>query len=597
MKIQGGGFMKSVWVLCLALCICMIVQAGNYRKREVSHPCFIAANTSKIEIKKIVLSNEQTQVDAVLYGKPGEAAVISSNTCLRSAQQEFALREAEGVSIDGQALPEQIPSSGEHHITLSFAPIPAGVHTVDFVEKDEGWTIWGIQLSGAEPYVFVPSFLKTEKVERAISLPEPKLKSGKAIVNGYILGYDSRMDVDVVFRHSDWLLYNDWGKTIKVRQDGSFHIEVDLLLAGGARLQINKAQLDLFLVPGTELTVYVHLPRLSMSASRLLKRIYAGKRKAWFDGGEAALNTELAMWGYPLSVASLPGSEDKMADMPKEKYIDYVQNMQEKLESQLLNDKRVGEAYRKYVSINLKMNTLVLLGDRGRSPELMEFPYCRYGYDYVSYLQLLEQNNMNIPDIWEEIKKTRIVYQNVIKEQRLKSVDKKLLNSIGEAELYSYVKHKIKVLQAISERAQASKSYVIAELDTLVSGADILPAIISKHRGSAVLVDFWATWCGPCRKSMHAIRPLKEKLSGKDIVYIYVTGPSSPEDIWNVAITEINGVHYRLTKEQWNYLCKTYGIKGIPGYLVISYDGKLQDRYVGFPGVDVLQKDLLRAME
>ena len=45
------------------------------------------------------------------------------------------------------------------------------------------------------------------------------------------------------------------------------------------------------------------------------------------------------------------------------------------------------------------------------------------------------------------------------------------------------------------------------------------------------------------------------------------------------------------------YLCNSYGITGIPGYLVISYDGKLQDRYVGFPGVDILQRDLLRAME
>ena len=44
------------------------------------------------------------------------------------------------------------------------------------------------------------------------------------------------------------------------------------------------------------------------------------------------------------------------------------------------------------------------------------------------------------------------------------------------------------------------------------------------------------------------------------------------------------------------YLCKSYGITGIPGYLVIGYDGKLLARYVGFPGVDVLRKDLLRAM-
>lgn len=52
-----------------------------------------------------------------------------------------------------------------------------------------------------------------------------------------------------------------------------------------------------------------------------------------------------------------------------------------------------------------------------------------------------------------------------------------------------------------------------------------------------------------------------------------------------------------MTQKQWEYLCNSYGITGIPGYLVISYDGKLQDRYVGFPGVDILQKDLLRAME
>ena len=77
------------------------------------------------------------------------------------------------------------------------------------------------------------------------------------------------MDLDVVFRHSDWLLYNQWGQTVRVRQDGSFHIETDLLVAGGAHLQINKAQLDLFLVPGEEMTVYIHLPKLSMSASRL----------------------------------------------------------------------------------------------------------------------------------------------------------------------------------------------------------------------------------------------------------------------------------------------------------------------------------------
>ena len=111
--------MKNIWLFCMLCCVCMMAQAGTYRKREVSHPCFITTNTSKIEIKKIILTDEQTQVDAVLYGQPGEMAVISSHTCLRTPQQEFCLREAEGVSIDGLTEPEAIPASGKHSIISS----------------------------------------------------------------------------------------------------------------------------------------------------------------------------------------------------------------------------------------------------------------------------------------------------------------------------------------------------------------------------------------------------------------------------------------------------------------------------------------------
>ncbi len=553
--------MKNIWLFCMLCCVCMMAQAGTYRKREVSHPCFITTNTSKIEIKKIILTDEQTQVDAVLYGQPGEMAVISSHTCLRTPQQEFCLREAEGVSIDGLTEPEAIPASGKHSIILSFAPIPAGVHAVDFVEKEEGWTIWGVQLSKAEPYVYVPSFLQTRVVERSQSLPEPRLKTGKSIINGYILGYDSQMGLDVIFRHSDWLFSDEWGKTVKVRQDGSFH-----------------------------------LPRLSMSASHLLKNKYVEQQKAWFDGGEELLNTELATWKYPLAVDDEADFVNKTTGMSDEEYDAFVQDRLNRYESELKDDKRVGEAYKEYILANLKVNALVLQGTHGTMPEEVDSPYVRYSSDYMTYLQYLERDKGEMQDVWEDMKKARSIYRNTVKEERMSSDDRKVLNLIGQSEIRTYVKEKMQAMQALSERAKASKGYVIAELDSLVAGADILPAIISQHRGSAILVDFWATWCGPCRKSMPAVRLLKKKLSTKDVVYIYITGPSSPEDAWKNAIADINGVHYRLTQKQWEYLCRSYGITGIPGYLVISYDGKLQDRYVGFPGVDVLQRDLLRAM-
>ena len=548
---------KYVWLVCLMCCISMMAQAGNYRKREVAHPCFVTANTSKIEIKKIILTDEQTQVDAVLYGKPGEVAVISSNTCLRSAEQEFPLREAGNVSIDGKTVPERIPDSGKMDIILSFAPIPQGVHAVDFVEKEEGWTIYGVQLTGVEPYVYLPSFLQTRRLEQSRALPEPQLKVGKSIINGYILGYHPDMDLDVVFRHSDWLLYNQWGQTVRVRQDGSFHIETDLLLAGGAHLQINKAQLDLFLVPGEEMTVYIHLPKLSMSASRLLKDKYGQEQKAWFDGGASALNAELATWGYPLSMNEEPGFEDLTSGLSADEYAKYVKHHYAKYEKALQHDEKVGEAYRQYVLLNLKMNELVTLGAKGEMPGIVQSPYFRYGYDYTTYLEYMERDKGQTVDLWEDVKKARTVYRNFVKERKFSSEDKKLMKSITQPAIQEYIKDKAKALEAKALLAESNKTYVVAELDENVSGADILPAIIAPYRGQAVLIDFWATWCGPCRKSMFAIRDLKKKLD--------------------------------------SYLCHTYGITGIPGYLVISYDGKLQDKYVGFPGTDVLMKDLLRA--
>ena len=61
-----------------------------------------------------------------------------------------------------------------------------------------------------------------------------------------------------------------------------------------------------------------------------------------------------------------------------------------------------------------------------------------------------------------------------------------------------------------------------------VSNEELFSSIISKYRGKVILVDFWATWCGPCRMANKAMLPLKEELKGKDIVYLYITGETSP---------------------------------------------------------------------
>ena len=102
------------------------------------------------------------------------------------------------------------------------------------------------------------------------------------------------MSLFTELEYEDGLFPKEWKQSIKVRQDGSFHLEAELLQPTLTALRLNEAVLKLFLVPDEEVTVYINLPRLSMSASSLLGKRYEKKQKAWFDGAAETINRELA---------------------------------------------------------------------------------------------------------------------------------------------------------------------------------------------------------------------------------------------------------------------------------------------------------------
>ena len=104
---------------------------------------------------------------------------------------------------------------------------------------------------------------------------------------------------------------------------------------------------------------------------------------------------------------------------------------------------------------------------------------------------------------------------------------------------------------------------------------EIFDAILKKYRGKVVLVDFWATWCGPCRSAIQRISPLKEELKDEDVVFVYITNPSSPEGTYNNMIKTIDGEHYRVSQDEWNYLCGQFNITGIPHYTLVGKQGQV----------------------
>ena len=120
----------------------------------------------------------------------------------------------------------------------------------------------------------------------------------------------------------------------------------------------------------------------------------------------------------------------------------------------------------------------------------------------------------------------------------------------------------------------------------------IFDAIISKYKGKVIYVDFWATWCGPCRDGIDQIKPLKEELAGKDIVFVYITNPTSPQSTWSNMIPDIKGEHYRVTTDEWNFLTSMFNISGIPHYVLVGKTGEVINPALGHFDNQSLKREL-----
>ena len=129
------------------------------------------------------------------------------------------------------------------------------------------------------------------------------------------------------------------------------------------------------------------------------------------------------------------------------------------------------------------------------------------------------------------------------------------------------------------EENKSTTGYVVNEIPT-TEADKIFEAIISKYKGKVVFLDFWATWCAPCRSGMKEMKPMKEELKNENVVFVYITNPSSPEKTYKNMIPEIKGEHYRVSNDEWNYLKIKFGITGIPHYSIINKKGKIVEKKI-----------------
>ncbi len=116
--------------------------------------------------------------------------------------------------------------------------------------------------------------------------------------------------------------------------------------------------------------------------------------------------------------------------------------------------------------------------------------------------------------------------------------------------------------------------------------------------GKVVLLDFWATWCGPCRDALPHMRDIARKFQGQPLVVLSVS-LDSDEAKWKdfIVKNEMTWLQYR-DGGFTGPIAKMFGVEAIPHTFTIDADGVLQDEHIGDASIEgKLKKLVSRARE
>lgn len=101
---------------------------------------------------------------------------------------------------------------------------------------------------------------------------------------------------------------------------------------------------------------------------------------------------------------------------------------------------------------------------------------------------------------------------------------------------------------------------------------------LADYRGKLVVMDFWATWCGPCRLAMPGLQKIHEKYKDRGVTVFGVNAWESGDP---AAYMKDNGFSYGLLLDA-DQVAADYGVTGIPAFFIVGTDGKLIFTGVGY---------------
>ena len=616
--------------LLSTLLLALITIAGWAQKEVVweNPSAFTGSGNIEFDITKMELKETETVMHFRVKFIPNYWIRFAKESFLKTPDgKEYAVvsgkktSEAESdVELDSLFW---MPESGLADLVLHFKPVPTDTKEIDFIEGyDEGaFRFFNICDKKTKKEPEWPAEWKGVKYAQDEKLPEAKIGKGVARIKVKLLGYKPGMGMELRvggFRPLGEKEYFD--KSFPLADDGTATAEIPLRMTREVSVGVSGvAGGPLVIAPGQEIALLMNigegsnrplaikgfLAKTNMDLNEEFVKLLPKdaqviryealsqcdtpeKRLAWLKDEFDKKIAEVKASDYTTAAKDLLCMEAEGEFVEWSRFFggNYTNLMMTTGKARITSQKE----YRDLLKAN---DSLLVLSEaeKAYSYQYLDKPTspCSDRFWTLPLSQLDKDFSTRAP--W--LNELQTVYF-------MFSTDEKEWDGLMAQMKYEDCKGIVTDYQKEQERlAQelAQKESIFFKKFDEVKPENILQTILDRYKGKAVLIDMWATWCGPCRAGHKAMAPMKEQMKGQNVQFVYITSPSSPMSTWQEMIKDIDGDHYYLTPEQYSYILAKYESSGIPTYAVYNTQGEQTYKVIGFPGNEEIRKRLEEAMK